>query len=128
MTAQADRVVHISTAEVMYPDWDMLTRETRPAPAFSGVPERQERRAGTPERKAVGQAAQRERAAAQRRKERYLARRNALQFAIEVKLIALGYGVLTAAKTAVLAVQQDWQRARDEMRKFGYDYLQMQWV
>lgn len=62
------------------------------------------------------------------RKERLERRKEALQFAIEVKLIALGFGVLTAAKVAALALKLNWQRARDEMRKFGYDYLQMQWV
>lgn len=54
-------------------------------------------------------------------------RKNALLFAIEVRLIALGFGVLTAAKAALLALEKDWQRARDEMGKFGYDYLAMTW-
>lgn len=54
-------------------------------------------------------------------------RKNALRFAIEVKLIALGFGVLTAAKTALLALEKNWQKARDEMSKYGYDYYQMTW-
>jgi hypothetical protein len=54
-------------------------------------------------------------------------RKAALQFAIEVKLIAWGFGVLTAARAAALALKVNWKRARDEMRKFGYDYLNMTW-
>lgn len=54
-------------------------------------------------------------------------RKYALAFVIEVKLIALGFGVLTAAKAALIAVEKDLKRARDEMSKFGYDYLRMTW-
>lgn len=53
-------------------------------------------------------------------------RKAALLFAIEVKLIALGFGVLTAAKTAALALKQNWQRARDEMA-CCWNYLTMTW-
>lgn len=53
-------------------------------------------------------------------------RKEALRFAIEVKLIALGFGVLTAAKAAALALKQDWQRARNEMA-CCWDYLNMAW-
>lgn len=54
-------------------------------------------------------------------------RKNALLFAIEVKLIALGFGILTAQRTAMLALKLNWKKARDEMGKFGYDYLRMTW-
>lgn len=54
-------------------------------------------------------------------------RKFALAFVIEVKLIALGFGVLTAAKAALLAVEKDLKRARDEMQRYGYDYLAMTW-
>lgn len=54
-------------------------------------------------------------------------RKNALLFAIEVKLIALGFGILTAQRTAMLALKLNWQKARDEMRMMGYDYLGMTW-
>lgn len=54
-------------------------------------------------------------------------RKFALAFAIEVKLIALGFGVLTAAKAALEAVEKDLKRARDEMGKYGYSYFDMTW-
>lgn len=55
-------------------------------------------------------------------------RKAALCFAIEVKLIARGFGVVTAARTAALALATDWKRARDEMQAWGWDYLTMTWT
>ena len=116
--------VHIPPAEIMYSDWNILTQEKPPIEAFKAVPDVLEHQEEELERTTAGQL---ERTAAQRRKARYFERRNALQLAIEVKLIALGYGILTAVRTAALALQLDWQKARNDMERLGYDYLNMTW-
>lgn len=54
-------------------------------------------------------------------------RKVALSFAIEVKLIALGAGVLTAERAAKAFVARGLKLARRWIAQFGYDYLAMTW-